>query len=159
MCLFSKGMNPVQQRVVRERTPGPSCPQNPAGGLTSWSCCSCNQYTLSSAKEAGLFCGSFLRKGEVFASVGLSQNLKDLKDSPPSAFFFCFTLVTGPRRSLSPKLSDTRVYEPQIRARHQHARRARRGRDGGGARREVHLLVAGHPQPNPVENSLITRPA
>ena len=31
-------------------------------------------------------------------------------------FFFFFTLVTGPRRSLSLKLSDTRVYEPQIRA-------------------------------------------
>ena len=28
-----------------------------------------------------------------------------------------FTLVTGPRRSLSLKLRDTRVYEPQIRAR------------------------------------------
>ena len=26
------------------------------------------------------------------------------------------TLVTGPRRSLSPKLRDTRVYEPEIRA-------------------------------------------
>ena len=34
-----------------------------------------------------------------------------------SFFFFFFTLVTGPRRSLSLKLSDTRVYEPQIRAR------------------------------------------
>ena len=33
----------------------------------------------------------------------------------PEAFFF--TLATGPRRSLSLKLSDTRVYEPQIRAR------------------------------------------
>ena len=32
-------------------------------------------------------------------------------------FFFFFTLVTGPRRSLSLKLSDTRVYEPQKRAR------------------------------------------
>ena len=32
-------------------------------------------------------------------------------------FFFFFTLATGPRRSLSLKLSDTRVYEPQIRAR------------------------------------------
>ena len=30
-------------------------------------------------------------------------------------FFFFFTLVTGPRRSLSLKLSDTRVYEPHIR--------------------------------------------
>jgi len=27
---------------------------------------------------------------------------------------FFFTLVTGPRRSLSLKMSDTRVYEPQI---------------------------------------------
>jgi len=32
-------------------------------------------------------------------------------------FFFFFTLVTGPRRSLRLKLSDTIVYEPQIRAR------------------------------------------
>jgi len=31
-------------------------------------------------------------------------------------FFLSFTLVTGPRRSLMLKLSDTRVYEPQIRA-------------------------------------------
>jgi len=31
--------------------------------------------------------------------------------------FFFFTLVTGPRRSLRLTLSDTRVYEPQIRAR------------------------------------------
>jgi len=29
-------------------------------------------------------------------------------------FFFFFTLVTGPRRSLSLKLGDKRVYEPQI---------------------------------------------
>ena len=33
----------------------------------------------------------------------------------PKLFFF-LTLVTGSRRSLSLKLSDTRVYEPQIRA-------------------------------------------
>jgi hypothetical protein len=31
-------------------------------------------------KDTGLYCGSRLRKGEVFAYVGLSQNLKDLKD-------------------------------------------------------------------------------
>jgi len=39
-------------------------------------------------------------------------------------FFFFFTLVTGPSRSLSLKLSDTRVYEPQIQAqvmRHVHS--------------------------------------
>jgi len=37
--------------------------------------------------------------------------------SRPCDTHFFFTLVTGPRRSLSLKLSDTRVYEPQIRAR------------------------------------------
>jgi hypothetical protein len=31
-------------------------------------------------KEAGLFCGSFLREGEVSAYVGRNQTLKDLKD-------------------------------------------------------------------------------
>ena len=31
--------------------------------------------------------------------------------------FFFFTPVTGPRRSLSLKLSDAKIYEPQIRAR------------------------------------------
>ena len=30
-------------------------------------------------KDAGLYCGSRLRSGEVFAYVGLSQNQKDLK--------------------------------------------------------------------------------
>ena len=39
------------------------------------------------------------------------------KEEDEIFFFFFFTLVTGPRRSLSLKLSDTRVYEPQIRAR------------------------------------------
>ena len=33
----------LQQRVVRERTPGPSCPQNPAGSLSTWPYWSCNQ--------------------------------------------------------------------------------------------------------------------
>ena len=31
-------------------------------------------------KDAGLYCGPRLRKGEVFAYVGHPQNLKDLKD-------------------------------------------------------------------------------
>jgi len=39
-----------------------------------------------------------------------------LNPEPLLSFFF-FTLVTGPRRSLSLKLSGTRVYEPPIRAR------------------------------------------
>ena len=37
--------------------------------------------------------------------------------APPVLFFLFLTLVTGPKRSLSLKLSDTRVYEPSIRAR------------------------------------------
>jgi len=36
---------------------------------------------------------------------------------PSTFFFFLFTLVAGPRRSLNLKLSDARVCEPQIRAR------------------------------------------
>ena len=34
-----------------------------------------------------------------------------------SVIFFFFTLATGPTRSVSLKLSDARVYEPQIQAR------------------------------------------
>jgi len=41
----------------------------------------------------------------------LTPNLTTLLTSS----FFFFTHVTGPRRSLSLNLSDTRVYEPQIR--------------------------------------------
>ena len=38
-------------------------------------------------------------------------------DGEDEVFFFFFTLVTCPRRSLRLKLRDTRVCEPQIRAR------------------------------------------
>ena len=44
---------------------------------------------------------------------GLERQVTKLMSS---SFVFFVTLVTGPRRSLSLKLSDTRVYEPQIRA-------------------------------------------
>ena len=43
------------------------------------------------------------------------QGLLEIRDRMPPRgwpFFFFFTLVTGPRRSLSLKLSDARVYEP-----------------------------------------------
>ena len=36
-------------------------------------------------KDAGLYCGPRLRKGEVFAYAGLPQNLKDLKRGSSSA--------------------------------------------------------------------------
>jgi len=48
-----------------------------------------------------------LLSDSIFRTISLSAML----------LLFFFTLVTGPRRSLSLKLSDTRVYEPQIRAR------------------------------------------
>jgi len=48
--------------------------------------------------------------GKIFVEHFFSVKTKQV-------YFFFFTLVTGPRKSLSLKLSDTRVYEPQIRAR------------------------------------------
>ena len=53
------------------------------------------------------------RTGGVQASVG---HIHFCYGSTEDTLFF-FTLVTGPGRSLRLKLSDTRVYEPQIRAR------------------------------------------
>ena len=41
----------------------------------------------------------------------------DRRPATWSFFLFFFTLVAGPRRSLRLKLSDTKVYEPHIRAR------------------------------------------
>ena len=41
--------------------------------------CSSRSFTAI-RKDAGLCCGSSLRKGEVLAYVGRNQNLKDLKD-------------------------------------------------------------------------------
>ena len=49
--------------------------------------------------------------------TGLEGPEGHTRTTPLFFFFFFFTLVTGPRRSLSLKLSDTRVYEPRIRAR------------------------------------------
>ena len=46
-------------------------------------------------KEAGLSCGSFLRKGEVFAYVGRIQNLKDVKDQIHTALSPRTTNVRG----------------------------------------------------------------
>ena len=51
----------------------------------------------------------------IFDKLRAARQTRYLRRVHP--FFFFFTLVTGPRRSLSLKLSDTRVYEPQIRAR------------------------------------------
>ena len=40
-----------------------------------------NLKDLKDLHDTGLYCGSRLRKGEVFGYVGLSQNLKDLMRS------------------------------------------------------------------------------
>ena len=51
------------------------------------------------------------------ASQSCAQSLMTLRPEPRYLFFFFFTLFTGPRRCLNLKLSDIRVYEPQIQAR------------------------------------------
>ena len=65
---------------------------------------------------AYLFQGHSLALTGSFDSEFARQRPRGVGSSQNFFFFFC-TLVTGPRRSLSLKLSDTRVYEPQIRAR------------------------------------------
>ena len=61
----------------------------------------------------------------------------------PGGFFFFFTLVTGPRRSLSLKLCDTGFYEPQIRARLGTTALFGRGwQDLMGADDEVEVVLA-----------------
>ena len=62
-----------------------------------------------------------MHKSNAMRQEALITEAEDLLGSLVDCFhmevFFFFTLVTGPTRSLSLKLSDTRVYEPQIRAR------------------------------------------
>ena len=63
------------------------------------------------------------RKGTVSRWCGrrLTRRSPKSAPAPPPATlvnFFFFTLVTGRKRSLSLTLSDTRVYEPQIRSCH-----------------------------------------
>ena len=64
-------------------------------------------------------------------------------------FFFFFTLVTDPRRSLNLKLSDTRVYEPHIRA-------PRRHEPGAAARTEA---ARGALHPNLTPSTLNPQPS
>ena len=53
-------------------------------------------------KDAGLHCGSRLRKGEVFAYIGLPHNLKDLKST---GFGLGRTLRTwGEQQVMSPSM-------------------------------------------------------
>ena len=53
----------------------------------------------------------------MIAALGVAADREWRMDAKEVAGIFFFTLVTGPRRSLSLKLSDTRVYEPQMLAR------------------------------------------
>ena len=57
-----------------------------AGRLVFWVCGVVQENNVL-RKDAGLYCGPRLRKGEVFVYVGSIQNLKDLKDlkDPPGA--------------------------------------------------------------------------
>jgi len=94
-------------RVARKR---PACVKE---GASTWG-------------EMGL---GVARKGEPLNAVGEQMRASGPRSSETSSppglvptpviifFLLLFTLVTGPGRSLSLKLSDTRVYEPHIRAR------------------------------------------
>jgi len=84
----------------------------------TWTC------SAEDETEAGLYLRLLYH-----STLGLREMKKKKKDKTvnnmiPHAhrffFFFFFTLVTSPRRSLSLKLSDTKVYEPQIRAHVHH---------------------------------------
>ena len=71
------------------------------GNLPEPDCSASSADFFFGAEIGAISCNSFLR----------------IRSLDPVQFllFFFFTLVTGPRRSLSLKLSDTRVCEPQIR--------------------------------------------
>jgi len=75
------------------------------------------QMQLAGGSPAGT--PPFFGQREMPEAVGVFA--ADLSGDGPSQWtlqvFFFFTLVTGPRRSLSLELRDARVYEPQIRAR------------------------------------------
>ena len=55
--------------------------------------------------------------GGYAVKLAFAQSIASKAPAVLVRFFFFFTLVTGPRRSLSFKRSDTRVYAPPIRAR------------------------------------------
>ena len=86
-------------------------------------------HLLAVARCSSSEAGSYLRRIDScitqLKAQGPSRTCNERSATEPSPlcstfsssfFFFFFTLVTGPRRSLSLKLSDTRVYEHQIRA-------------------------------------------
>jgi len=72
------------------------------------------QYEIVSTSPEIVFCFSVM-----LTSLKSAKIIRALRFVPCCTLLllFLFTLGTGPRRSLSLKLSDTRVYAPQIRAR------------------------------------------
>ena len=90
----------------------------------------CERISLDSREEAGAVrCCAGIRLGvwrvtcvslpvcSIHDPPQLSRSQARSRSSPDGPSGTPLTLLTGPRRSLSLKLSDTRVYEPQIRAR------------------------------------------
>ena len=67
-------------------------------------------YSPSPAAKRG---GRFYPPAEAAALIETGACEERSQPGTPICFFFFFTLVTGPRSSLSLKLSDTRVYAPQ----------------------------------------------
>ena len=78
---------------------------------------------------------NWLRRGEAH-SLSAPRGW-ELRGTCGNFFFFFFTLVTGLRRSLNIMLSDTRIYEPQIRARFVTTRVATHSYVGGGGQQAL----------------------
>jgi len=68
-------------------------------------------------KALRLVCHSTLGSRVIKKTMRSPRSTMSRRSAQWSRSFFFVTLVKGPRRSLSLNLSDTRVYEPQIRAR------------------------------------------
>ena len=92
--------------------------------------CSCNSTLLERSRPSALCSTEWVSEAHVRCRVSHSLRGTRREGGPPGScppscrhrrpsrrLLFFFTLVTGPRRSLSLKLSDTRVYAPQMRAR------------------------------------------
>jgi len=75
-----------------------------------------NAFSRAGILDPPLFSAMSLVVQSYLAEKPSSLPSSDMSPQVPFVFFF-FTLDTGPRRSLSLDLSDTRVCEPQTRAR------------------------------------------
>ena len=88
-CFLCRVKRLIPHHHLKDQSIAPIAPKHLLRGLKDLrvsstegrSVCLCWEHSKPQGRKAS--CGSRLREGEVIASVGLSQNLKDLKDHPP----------------------------------------------------------------------------